>query len=438
MSLDWPAFMHSLYLSIFFALFSLDADGITVCGQAPIFHPSTPSKVMTGTPVPEEHLVTPENWEATPENLRWALMHWRELYPTQGVSRGASPISVLPRMHRPLLEKSFINEDGKMITFLDAAQEMQVDGLLVLHKGKIISEHYFNGMQPHTPHVLTSVNKSIVATIVLNLIAEGKLDQRKAIEEYVEELVGAAYEGASIRQLLDMLSAVDYSYTPDTGTFLQHNQSIRPNAQFCNVPIGDQKFLLTLSALAGKSHGEAMFYKESDPAVLVWAAEKVTGERFADLVHDRLWSKLGAEFDVEVNCDSVGHWTHYTSMCLRDMGRWGQMLLNEGEFNGQQIVPKRLLRDIRQNASIELVRGFLERSPTTQNMLADGFGYRSFFWVDSQAGNAFGALGAYGQILYVNPNHHSVVAILASDKNWMLTNRERWHLCRKLSEFVDQ
>ena len=181
-----------------------------------------------------------------------------------------------------------------------------------------------------------------------------------------------------------------------------------------------------------------MFYKESDPGVLVWAAENITGKRFAELASTRLWSELGAEFELEVSCDPMGHWTHNTCACLRDLARWGQMLLNGGEFNGHRILPASWINDIRENASVQHVKGFLERTSADDPLLPEGFGYRSFFWVDTHAGNAFAAWGGFGQILYVNPDHKTVVAMMSSDEDWVSNSRERWTFCRRLSEAMGQ
>ena len=201
----------------------------------PVIHPAPTSDVMTGSPIPSEHLVTRENWETTPEKLRWTLLHWRELYPTQAVTRGAVPATVLRRSHQPVLDKSYQKLDGSNSTFLDVAKEMEVDGLLVLHEGVIIAEHYFNGMQPHAPHFLASINKSIISTVIATLNAEGNLDLNECIDTYVQELATTPYKSAEVRQVLDMLSAIEYTYTPDSGSFAKHNQSVSPDARYSLV-----------------------------------------------------------------------------------------------------------------------------------------------------------------------------------------------------------
>lgn len=401
-----------------------------------VLHPSVPNEVMMGSPVSEENLVTRENWDSTPEKLRWAMQHWRELFPTQAVSRGLSPIVVLNRSHKPIINMGYEMSNGNSTTFLDAADSMKVDAILVLHQGEVVAEHYFHGMLPHTPHALTSVNKSIVSTVVFSLVSDGSLNLQTTIESYVPELAQSPYKGATLRQILDMKSAVK-------SVFEQHEKAISPTvADDAGVPAGEQNLLLTLPGIPTEQHGNSMYYKESDPAVLVWAAERVTGKRFADIASERLWSKIGAEFDLEVGCDTRCHWTHRTSMCLRDMGRWGQMLANGGEFNGHQVVAKRFIDDIRRNADVANLEEFVDRLSkeleTKVDLLPEGFGYRSFFWIDVAAGRAFGAGGAFGQILYVNPDHDAVVVMLASDPDWMSNNRERWHFCRELSKAVSR
>jgi CubicO group peptidase (beta-lactamase class C family) len=183
--------------------------------------------------------------------------------------------------------------------------------------------------------------------------------------------------------------------------------------------------------------------------VLVWAAEHITGTPFSALVHPRLWSKLGAEFDLEAACDSRGHWTHNLSMCLRDLARFGQMLLCGGRFNGHRIVPASFIDDVRRNASVKLI----EEYPLFADFVPKGIGYRSFFWVDTKTESAFGAFGAYGQFCYICPQHDVVIAAFASQEPMAsrinagipeaqvnLDNahleRVKWGFCKEFSRLV--
>jgi CubicO group peptidase (beta-lactamase class C family) len=188
-----------------------------------------------------------------------------------------------------------------------------------------------------------------------------------------------------------------------------------------------------------------MLYKESDPAILVWAAEKVTNQRFAKVAQNRLWSKIGAEHELEAVCDPLGFWTHYVSCTARDLARWGQMLVDSGRCNEKTVVPSSFVQDIRDNAHFDLLRD----EPFVGAYLPKGIGYRSFFYVDSHGENAIAAMGGYGQLCYMSPATKTVVVILSSseplaarvangedpDDAWQKAKaeeEERWNLCREI------
>ena len=96
-------------------------------------------------------------------------------------------------------------------------------------------------------------------------------------------------------------------------------------------------------------HGKAFDYKTVNTDVLGWIIARATGRNVAQLLSERIWSRLGAEQDAYFTVDSIG--TPFAggglNTGLRDLARFGEMLRNEGRFNGQQIVPKAVVDDIR-------------------------------------------------------------------------------------------
>jgi CubicO group peptidase (beta-lactamase class C family) len=356
--------------------------------------------------------------------------------------------SVLPRRHRDdLLDLEYNDTSGENVRLSQQLKSLDMDAFIVLQGGDILSEHYFHGMTPDTPHGVYSISKSIVSSVVATLLGDS-LDEARPIEFYIPELQGTAYEGVTVRQCLDMESGVRYTYgvSPDDTIYL-HERSIGPAARELRVPVGDYHFIPTLERI--QEHGRGMIYKESDPGVLAWAAEKVTGKRFATLLSDRIWSKLGAEFDLDAVCDQLGHWTYHLAMTLRDLARWGQMCLGDGVFQGRQIAPAAFFEDIRRNARVER----LAQSPMTGDFFPAGIGYRSFFYHHRESGDAIAAAGGYGQFCYANRRHDVVIAFFSTTKPWIgqaaagvpfadifalsqRQERERWHLCHETARLL--
>ncbi len=356
-------------------------DGATV-------HPFD-SNTMKGFPPKLEHQVTTSNYMANADYARWALQRLDELFPTQLVRRGQGPLFVIPRRPRDINELTILSPGGMTITLREQMTELNINAFLAISDGAIISEQYFSGMTPHTPHMLFSCVKSIIATVIATLLEDGDIQEDHPVDEYVPELKESGYAGATVRQLLDMRSGIDWSVT-SWGPYMD---ALGPAAAEKNLPVGVYNFIPSMKRTGdGEPRG---VYKNADPEVLTWVAEKVTGTRFADLLSQRLWSKLGMEHDARVACDQLGHWTGLIAMTARDFARWGLLCLNEGVHQGQQLVPKRFFRDIRENASTDLD---LLQNDTSSEKTA----YRSYFYLspDKSAISAGGHLGQHCSINY--------------------------------------
>lgn len=164
--------------------------------------------LMQGFPPAPQDRVTLANWRTQPYSS-WAFHHVREIVPSAEISHAPDDIWTL-ESGTPLLDPAEI----------DAAVEgTATDALVVMHKGRVVHEIYRNGMGPSDPHILMSVSKSVLGTLAGILAAKGLLDLAARLTDYIPELEGTAYEGATVRQALDMQVGVTFSedYTATGG-----------------------------------------------------------------------------------------------------------------------------------------------------------------------------------------------------------------------------
>src|SRR5580658_4233864 len=132
-------------------------------------------QLMAGAPpFPAGSLVNLGNWQDPPYN-RWAFQHVRELIPTARIRRGDGAARRLPRAEGDLSGIRYCS-DGRELTVREMLAESYTDGFLVLHRGRIVTEQYFNGMRPDTPHLLMSVSKSVVSSVAGILAGQGRLE----------------------------------------------------------------------------------------------------------------------------------------------------------------------------------------------------------------------------------------------------------------------
>lgn len=334
--------------------------------------------------------------------------------PTKNISCGDGPVAVLPRAARNEINALNFIPTGRTepMTWAQSLEANYTDAMLVLHKGHIVYERYFGVMRPNQPHMSMSVTKAIYGTLGATLLAEGVLDEKSLICEYIPELKDGAYGDATVQQVLDMRIGVKYSenYADPTAEVWQH---LRAGSVFPRPPsyVGPQSFFEFLQTLNKEGeHGLGFYYKTVNSDVLGWLIGRATGKTVGDVLSDRVWSKLGTERDAYILIDSMG--SEFAgggfNATLRDLARFGEMMRLDGYFNNRQIISKAAVDDIRLNGSKQAFAqggGF----PSL-----DGFAYRNMWWLTNNEHGAYSARGIHGQTIYIDPQAEMVIVRFAS------------------------
>ena len=377
---------------------------------------SDPAKLgwMVGSPPPADRTVRFEDGSYFQfPAMRWSVSNFRQLMPTINVSRGlGAPVALESALRKDIDAISFTPLGAKEpMTWEQSLAATYTDGIVVMHRGKMVYERYFGVLKPGGQHAAMSVTKSVVGTLGAMLVAEGQIDPNKRVAEYVPELASSAFGNATVRQVLDMTTGLKYSEDyadPNAEVWAHANAgSPLPKPKDYTGPRSYYEFLQTVKPLG--EHGEAFAYKTINTDVLGWVIARVTGRNVAQLLSERIWSRLGAEQDAYFTVDSIG--TPFAggglNTGLRDLARFGEMLRNDGRFNGQQIVPKAVVEDIRRGGDNQAF------AKAGYDLLKD-WSYRSMWWVTDKEGGAFMARGVYGQRIYVDPKAEVVIVRYAS------------------------
>jgi CubicO group peptidase (beta-lactamase class C family) len=345
--------------------------------------------------------------------LRWSFSNYRRLVPTSNVSRGLAAPKPLPRSERDDLDAVTFRVLGsdRTMTWAQSLAANYTDGIVVLHRGRIVYERYFGALQPDGQHIAMSVTKSIFGTIGAMLVADGTLDAGAKVAKYVPELKDSAFGDATLRQVLDMTTGLKYSedYADPKAEIWDHvragNVVARPPGW--TGPDTFYEFLVTVKKQG--NHGDAFAYKTVNTDVLGWVIARATGKSVGQNLQDRIWSKLGAEQDAYFAIDTVG--TEFAggglNTGLRDLARFGEMMRMGGRFNGQQIVPKAVVDDIRRGAD-------KAQFAKAGYPLLPGWSYRDMWWVSHDAHGAYSARGVHGQVVHIDPKAEMVIARYAS------------------------
>ena len=326
----------------------------------------------------------------TPELAVNTFRNIDRLFPTRTVRASAHPFTLPPAAH-PLASVSF-TANGKPYD-LDSYLELnRIAAVLVLQDGRIALERYRFGNTARTRWMSMSIAKSITSTLVGAALREGHIRSLSdSVTRYVPSLAGSAYDGVTVRDLLMMASGVRWneSYSDPTS-----DRRRLLDAQISQVPGSALALLKALPRAADP--GTRNNYNTGETQVVAEVLRSAIGKPLATYLSERIWSRFGMETDAEWWLDSpdgteIGG--SGVSATLRDYGRFGLFILDNGIANGDSILPVGWVREA-----------------TTPKTLRNGasleYGY--LWWPGRDS--TFMAMGIHGQYLYVNPHARVVIA----------------------------
>src|SRR3990167_1366088 len=144
--------------------------------------------------------------------IRWSYSNMRQFVPSRRVAAADESKALERAIDEGLGQIRFVplNADEPMSLEQSLTQAF-TDGILVLHRGKVVFERWFGVTGPETRHIAFSVTKSFVGTLAEMLVEEGRLDPAALASDYLPELTGSGFGDATVRQVLYMTTALDFS-----------------------------------------------------------------------------------------------------------------------------------------------------------------------------------------------------------------------------------
>lgn len=367
---------------------------------------------MQGFPPPVEKRITQpdSNFFSFPK-LRWSVCHMRELLPTATIPRAIDHYAPLPEALIASIDQLQFTPTGTStpISWQESLAANYTDGLLVLHRGKVVYESYRGCLGPQQHHAAMSMTKSITGLLAEMLIAQGQLDESVLVGQLIPALQDSAFANATVRQVMDMTTALQYSedYADPNADIWQYSAAANPLPKPAGYqgPVGYFEYLMTVRA-AGE-HGKVFGYKTVNSDVLGWVLSTVTGKPYHQLVSELVWQPLGMQQDAYVTVDGLG--TPFAgggiSATMRDLGRLGQALL-DATLGKPGIIAPELARSIQAGGDqAAFAAGFSSLT---------GGSYRSMWWVFHNPHQAFAARGVHGQTIYIDPTAEMVIVRFAS------------------------
>lgn len=316
--------------------------------------------------------------------------HIDHLFPSATVKAGTHPLP-LPTSTTPIQDVT-IGWGGRTLHLEDYVRLNRVAGLLVLKNGRIVLERYEFGNNRDTRWVSFSVVKSITSTLAASAIQDGlirSLDD--SVVRYLPTLKGSAYEGVSVRNLLQMASGVRWN---EAYTDPSSDRRKMLDIQMTQQPGSLLRFMASLPRAANP--GARWNYNTGETYVLGALVREVIHRPLSQYLAEKIWIPLGMERDATWWTESPGGVEFGGSgfaATLRDYARFGQLVLTGGMINGKPVVPPNWFPDagLPKHTGSELVP----------------YGY--MWW--SEPHGAFRAYGIFGQSIYINPSEQVVIVV---------------------------
>jgi CubicO group peptidase (beta-lactamase class C family) len=304
----------------------------------------------------------------------------------------AHVITAVPETPFPqgvLEEIDQVTWNGKKQYFEYFLDETQTNAFLVIRKGKITYERYWNGKTQSSVLPSYSVAKTMTSLVIGQLIDEGKIKESDTFVSILPQFkAGTSFDKVTIRDLLDMNSGVGVSDNYPTGP---SGWGVAIAQMYAST---DLDWFLMHNRKMSEEPGTYPEYRSVNTQMLGLIVQKITGQKLADAFSERIWQKVGADFNATWNVDRVGG--HEKAFCCfnataRDYARVGLALMT-GE-------PK--------IASTS----WKARLSTPAVTLDYGWGYGAQMWHPYPGINLM--LGLHGQYIYQDALHDTVIVKLS-------------------------
>jgi len=369
---------------------------------------------MQGFPPPADKLITQpsSNFFSFPK-LRWTVCHIRELMPTTDVSRGiGAPSKLSYVLDKNIDAITFMPTNSKRpMTWKQSLDANYTDGIMVMHHGKVVYERQNGCLNELGNHAAMSMTKSMTGLLAEILVTEGKLDDKALVASIIPELKNSGFGDATVRQVMDMTTALDYSedYADPNADIWKYSEAASPlpKPKDYKGPNGYFEYLQTVKK--NGEHGEAFNYRTINSDALGWIISRTTGKAVNELLSERIWQKIGAEQSAYMTVDAKG--TPFAggglSAGLHDMARIGSLMLNKGEINGERLFPAAVVDNIEAGGDKEAF------AKADYKQLTNG-SYTSMWWLFNNPTPIYAARGVHGQTVYVDPAADMVIVRFAS------------------------
>lgn len=306
-------------------------------------------------------------------------------------------------------------KNQKDVKLEELLERTKTIAFIVVKNDTIMYEKYFDGYSDSTISYSFSMAKSFLSLLIGIALEEGLITSiEQPVTDYVPELRNNGFERVTIKHLLQMTGGLRYK-EPDINPFGLHS----------HFYYGDDLEEKCVELKLQGEPGTAFSYKSGETQLLGLILDRALGDRtITDYMQEKLWTPLGMEYNALWSIDNAPDGIEKTFCCIaacaRDFAKIGRLCLNNGNWNGKQLVPEQWIRE---STKIDTIDGSV-------------WYYQYQWWLADKEGNDYFASGHRGQYLYVNPEENVVIVRLGEKralqtKDWVEIFRD---IARKLNK----
>jgi len=287
------------------------------------------------------------------------------------------------------------------------AEARSVTAVVVLHRGQIVQETYRLGTTPEDLRISWSVAKSALSMLLGTLVADGTIPDLDApVTQYAPALAGSAYDGASIRNVLNMASGVAFNedYLDFWSDINRMGRVLAMGGSMDGFSAGQTGRLAP--------PGTVWNYVSIDTHVIAMVIRGATGRSIADLMSERIFQPLGLDRDpyYVTDGDGVEFVLGGLNLTTRDYARLGLLVEQDGQWQGRQIVPADWLAESTAISAPPMTAADDDAAP-------GGYGYQWWIPPAAEPGEVY-ARGVYGQFIWIDRDRDVVIAVNSADRQF--------------------
>lgn len=343
------------------------------------------------------------------ENLAYTFQHTPEIQPTVTIQGSAAPFEFAKEENIALADG--FQFEGSFYPTEPFLQDTKTSALLVIQDDVIRYENYFFGGDEATVFSSNSMGKSFVSALMGFAVADGFIDSvNDPLGKYIPEFAGTDLENIPIKACLQMASGIDFNEDTDMNSFSMRTLMGTP----------------AMEVIAGYGVQEPPFtyrrYLSINTEILGQVIKNATGKGLGEYMEEKLWTRIGSAHDAYWTLNNGTELANGgLSISLRDYARFARLYLHEGNWNGEQLLPRDWIRD-----SLDISADYSKPGANNDGYNAIGYGYQ--WWVPEGDQGEFMAIGVYGQFLYVNPEQNVIIVKVNADPDFMAEHYELKHV----------